>query len=308
MLMSIFLLLIGLTLLVVFSNIFVEAASSLANSFKIPKMVIGLTIASFCTCTPELAISFNSILEKSYDISISNVLGSCIINILLIIGLASIVKPIKIKSMTVKRELPLLLITTASFAFLFLDNTLTQMDALILIMFFIVLCLYLYSMIKQFKKTETEKPRFSKVMAIILTLFSIAIITFASEIVVEATTSIANSFNISIKIITMTIVVIGTSLPELMITVSSAKKGEFDITIGNIIGTNIFNICIVLGIPTLLFGPVTTFAFSYIDLFFLVLASLLFFVFSKSGKTIRKGEGVVMLLAFIVYYTYLFLT
>lgn len=307
MVMTIFFLLIGLILLVVFSNIFVEAAASLANSFKIPKMVIGLTIAAFGTCTPELAISFNSILEKSYDITISNVIGSCIINILLIIGLASIIKAIKIKTITVKNELFLLLVTTLTFAFLFLDNTLSKIDALILIIFFIVLCLYLYNMIRHFKKTETEEPKYSKMMAILITLFSIAIITVASEIVVNSTMAIAENFNISIKIITMTIIVIGTSLPELMITVSSAKKGEFDITVGNIIGTNIFNICIVLGIPTLLFGPVTTNAFSYIDLIFLVIGATFFFIFSKTHKAISKKEGAIMLLTFLIYYIYLFL-
>ncbi len=308
MLMTIFFLLIGLTLLVVFSNIFVDAASSLANSFKIPKMVIGLTIAAFGTCTPELAISFNSILEKSYDITISNVIGSCIINILLIIGLASIVKAIKIKTITVKNELTLLLITTITFAILFLDNTLSKADALILIIFFIVLGLYLYNMIKHFKKTEIEQPKYSKIMALIITILSIATITVASDIVVNSTMAIAESFNISIKIITMTIIVIGTSLPELMITVSSAKKGEFDITVGNIIGTNIFNICIVLGVPTLLFGPITTNAFNYFDLIFLVLAATFFFIFSKSNRAISKKEGTIMLLTFIIYYTYLFLS
>lgn len=308
MLMTIFFLLIGLILLVVFSNIFVDAASSLANSFKIPKMVIGLTIAAFGTCTPELAISFNSILEKSYDITISNVIGSCIINILLIIGLASIVKAIKIKTITVKNELTLLLITTITFAILFLDNTLSKADALILIIFFIVLGLYLYNMIKHFKKTEIEQPKYSKIMALIITILSIATITVASDIVVNSTMAIAESFNISIKIITMTIIVIGTSLPELMITVSSAKKGEFDITVGNIIGTNIFNICIVLGVPTLLFGPITTNAFNYFDLIFLVLAATFFFIFSKSNRAISKKEGSIMLLTFIIYYTYLFLS
>ena len=308
MVITIFILLVGLALLVIFSDIFVNAASSLANSFKIPKMVIGLTIAAFCTCTPELAISFISILDADYDITISNVVGSCIINILLIIGIASIVKPVRIKNTTVKRELPLLLITTITFTLLFLDNTLTKLDALILIMFFIILCLYLYKLIKQFKKTETEKPEYTKPMAIFLTIISIILITIASDIVVNSTSTVAEYFNISAKIITMTVIVIGTSLPELMITVSSAKKGEFDITVGNIIGTNIFNICIVLGLPTALFGPVTTYAFNYIDLFFLITAATLFFVCGKSERTISKFEGIIMLLVFILYYIYLFTT
>ena len=299
-------LVIGIILLVYFSNLFVDSASSIATSFKVPKMVIGLTIASFCTCTPELAISFNSIMSGNYDITLANIIGSCVVNILLIIGLASIVKPIKIKNNTVRKELPLLLITTTGFALLFLDGIISKIDALILILFFLMFCIYLIREIKKFKKVDDEQPKYSKGLALLLTISSIIIITVASNFVVDATIILAHGFNVSVKIITMTIIVIGTSLPELTITVQSARKGEFDLTVGNIIGTNIFNICIVLALPILIFGSIYTNAFNYIDLFYVVIAALFFFILGKSGKTITRGEGLIMIITFILYYLYVF--
>ena len=284
MFLKLFLLIFGLILLVVSSNKFVTAASSLANSFKIPKMVIALTIASFCTCTPELAISFNSIISNDYDITLANVIGSCVVNILLIVGLASLVGPIKIKTATVSKELPLLFITTTIFSILFLDN-----------------------MIKRFQQLEYDKPRYNIKISLIITFIIIMIITLASEVVVDSALYISEKLNISAKLISMVLIVIGTSLPELMITVVSAKKGEFDMTVGNIVGTNIFNICIVLGLPTLIFGNVYSLSFNYVDLGVVVLSALLFYILSKSEREISRYEGILMLFVFGLYYTYLFL-
>lgn len=307
MFLKLFLLIFGLILLVVSSNKFVTAASSLANSFKIPKMVIALTIASFCTCTPELAISFNSIISNDYDITLANVIGSCVVNILLIVGLASLVGPIKIKTATVSKELPLLFITTTIFSILFLDNTLSRLDALLLIFIFGIFCVYLYNMIKRFQQLEDDKPRYNRKISLIITFISIMIITLASEVVVDSALYISEKLNISAKLISMVLIVIGTSLPELMITVVSAKKGEFDMTVGNIVGTNIFNICIVLGLPTLIFGNVYSLSFNYVDLGVVVLSALLFYILSKSEREISRYEGILMLFVFGLYYTYLFL-
>lgn len=156
--------------------------------------------------------------------TIANVVGSSIVNILLIIGIASIIRPINIKSSTVRKELPILLITTIVFALLFIDKTLSRFDGLILILLFIVFCFYLVKLIKRFKKIEEEPPKFKKITSIILSVLSIGIIIVASDLVVNSTVYLAEIFNISAKIITMTVIVIGTSLPELTISVSSAKK------------------------------------------------------------------------------------
>lgn len=307
MVLNIFLLILGLILLVVASNLFVDSASSLANNFKLPKMVIALTIASFCTCTPELSISFSSILNNNYDVTLSNVIGSCVVNILLIIGIASIVKPIKIKTSTVSKELPLLVITTVAFSILFIDGNLSRIDAAVLLLLFIIFCLYLYKMIKRFKNLNDEKPKYSKAVSIILIIVSLIVIYFSGELVINSTLFLSEKLNISTKLISMVVIVIGTSLPELVITVTSAKKGEFDMTVGNIVGTNIFNICIVLGLPVLIFGTVSSISFSYIDFIAITVSALLFYFLGKSDKKITRFEGIIMVSIFISYYLYLFI-
>ena len=265
--------------MIVFSNIFVDGSTTLANSFKIPKMVVALTIASFCTFAPELAVSFSSL--ENYDVSIANVIGSCITNILLIIGIGSLIKPIKIETATVKKEIPLLILSSFVFCLLFLDGKISRYDALVLILLFLLFCLYLYKMIKRFKKAEEGSVKVNKLKAFIITVFSVFVIVGGSELVVDSTLYLSETYNIAPKLISMIVIVIGTSLPELMITITSARKGEFDMTVGNIIGSNIFNICIVLGLPILMFGGVVSSSFNYVDLIMLVLAPLLFYVFCK---------------------------
>ena len=297
------LLILGVVLLVVFSNIFVDSSTTLANGFRIPKMVVALTIASFCTCAPELAVSFSSL--ENYDVSIANVIGSCIANILLIIGIGSLIRPIKIETATVKKEIPLLILSSFVFCLLFLDGKISRYDALVLLLLFLLFCLYLYKMIKRFKKVEETDVKINKLKAFIITVFSVFVIVEGSELVVDSTLYLSETYNIAPKIISMIVIVIGTSLPELMITITSAKKGEFDMTVGNIIGSNIFNICIVLGLPILIFGGVVSSSFNYVDLFMLVLAPLLFYVFCKSKMTITRLEGLIMILVFCLYYSYL---
>ena len=304
MLLNITLLILGLILIIVSSNVFVDSASNLATSFKVPKMVIALTIASFSTCAPELAISFNSISSNNYDLTLANVVGSCVVNILLIIGLASIVRSVKVKTVTVGKELPLLVITTVVFCILFADGELSRYDAGILILLFILFGLYLYKMIKRFREVE-DGVKVNKVKSIILTILSILVIIFSSDLIVNSTLYLSEKLNIATKLISMIVIVIGTSLPELMITVTSAKKGEFDMTVGNIIGTNIFNICIVLGVPILIYGSVYSSAFNYIDLIAVIVAASMFYFQSRSERTITRFEGVIMVSLFICYYAYL---
>ena len=303
--LQILLLIFGLILLIVFSNIFVDSSTNLANGFKIPKMVIALTIASFCTCAPELAVSFSSL--ENYDVSIANVIGSCIANILLIIGIGSLMRPIKIETATVKKEIPLLILCSLMLSLLFLDGKISRYDSLVLMLLFMLFCLYLYKMIRRFKKVEEEAIKVNKLKSFIITIFSVFMIVEGSELVVDSTLYLSETYNIAPKLISMIVIVIGTSLPELMITITSAKKGEFDMTVGNIVGSNIFNICIVLGLPILIFGGVVSSSFNYVDLFMLVLSPLLFYIFCKSEMTITRLEGSMMIFVFFLYYGYLIL-
>ena len=315
LILNIAILLISLFLIIKFSDVFVDASVSIAESFKVPKMVIALTIAAFCTCAPELAISFNSISSGNSDMTLANVIGSSIINILLIIGISAMIKPIELKERTIKKELPLLVLITTAFFFLISDsffktslpNSLSRSDGIILIIWFITFCLYIYSITKKNRELFPKKPKFTKKQAIIRSIISVIGIIITSDFIVDSAVYIAESLNISQKIIAMTIIVIGTSLPELTITVLSAKKGEFDMAIGNIVGTNIFNICVVLGLPITIFGTVSSSAFNLVDLVVVLLAALLLFIFGRTNKELTRREGFIMVIVVIVYYIYIFI-
>ena len=313
---SIVLLFVGFVLLIKASDIFVDAISSIATHFKMSKMMIALTVAAFGTCAPELAISFNSISSYQGDIALANVIGSNIVNILLIVGLAAVVAPIKVKKSVIKKELPILLLITSIFAISlathFLDQSslfiLTRVDGILFILFFAVFILYIISVVKMKQGfLETSKPKYNMFWSIVLTIVCCLIIIFASDLVVENAKNLAEMANISTKIITMTVVVIGTSLPEMTMTVVAAKKGEFDIALGNIIGTNIFNIGIVLGLPLLIFGGFASPHFNLIDIFVVLIAACTLYYFAKNDKVLRRREGIAMILVFLAYYTYIFL-
>ena len=316
MLLDIVILLVGFVIIVKSSDILVDAASSLALRLRVPKMLIALTIVSFGTCAPEVAISFRSVANGDGVMAFANVIGSCIVNVFLIIGLASFIRPIKVRHATVKKELPLLFIVTTVFSILMLDagfnpltpNTFSRSDSLILMLLFSMFILYLVGMLfKRNKKNEEEsdKGKFSIIVSCLLLLITIILIIYSSEMIIDSAKAIATTLNISEKAITMTAIVIGTSLPEMIMTVTSAKKGEFDMAIGNIIGTNIFNICIVLGLPILIFGNIVLEGFGFIDILAVFLSSFLLFVFARSEREVSKKEGTIMLIVFVLYYVYM---
>ena len=315
MILDIVLLLVGFAIIIKSSDVLVDATSSLALKLRIPKMLIALTIVSFGTCAPEVAISFRSIASGDGVMAFANVIGSLIVNVFLIIGLASFVRPIKVRHATVKKELPLLLIITTAFSILMLDsvfnpltdNIFSRRDSIILILLFCMFLLYLVGMLfKRNKKDEViEQGKYSPFLSCVLLLVTIILIIYSSDLIVESAKNIASFLNISEKIITMTAIVIGTSLPEMIMTVISARKGEFDMAIGNIIGTNIFNICIVLGLPILIFGNIALDGFGFIDIFTVFLSSLLLFIFARSEREVSKKEGITMLLVFVLYYVYM---
>ena len=315
MLLDIVLLLVGFVIIVKSSDVLVDAASSLALKLRVPKMLIALTIVSFGTCAPEAAISFRSVANGDGVMAFANVIGSCIVNVFLIIGLASFIRPIKVRHATVKKELPLLFIVTTVFSILMLDavfnpltpNTFSRRDSLVLILLFCMFVLYLVGMLfKRSKKDEDiEKGKYSSLISCVLLLITIILIIYSSDLIVNSAKNIASALNISEKAITMTAIVIGTSLPEMIMTVTSARKGEFDMAIGNIIGTNIFNICIVLGLPILIFGDIVLEGFGFIDILAVFLSSFLLFVFARSEREVSKKEGTIMLIVFVLYYVYM---
>lgn len=314
MILNLVFLIVGFIILIKGADIFVDGASAVAGNFKVPKMLIGLTIVAFGTSAPELAVSIKSLLSGSGDMVLGNVIGSNILNILLILGLSAMFHSLAVKNNTVKKELPITLMITTAFAVLLSDsiftknltNSFTRGDGIVLLLFFGVFMYYLISMSKNKTDTaeidDTNYPSMKK--AIFLTLLGLIGIVFGSNFVVESASFIAKTIGISERMISLTIVAIGTSLPELVTSVAATRKGEYDIAIGNVVGSNIFNIGIVIGIPVAILGGISKINFSYIDIVVMILSALFLFFFAHNDHKISKKEGIFFLLAFILYYSY----
>ena len=314
LLINLALLLIGFVFLIKGADIFVDGASDTARKFRVPKMLIGLTIVSFGTSAPELAVSIQSILFGKGDILLGNVVGSNVLNILLILGLASLVGTLRVNTATVKKEIPVLVLITLAFAALLSDkifglaeNIFTRQDGIVLLLFFCIFIYYLIGMARK-KDTNEEENKDEKPVKLVKALLMIVIglfgIVLGSDFVVKGASEIAATFGVSQRIISLTIVALGTSLPELVTSVIATKKGEYDIAIGNIVGSNIFNIGIVAGLPVAIFGGVGGGAFSYIDIIALIISAVILFFFARHGGRIGYKKGIIFLLMFAAYYGY----
>ncbi len=316
LILPIVLLIVGFVLLIKGADWLVDGASSIATHFRVSKTLIGLTIIAFGTSAPELAVSISSLANGSTDMLLGNVIGSNIMNVLLLIGIGAIICPIKVSHATTKKELPILLLISTALVILFFDvslnnassNSITRSDAIICLLFFAIFLYYLIVMAKRNREATTikkEKPKYKMGLAIIMTLIGLAGLVGGSQLVVSNATEIARAMGISDRIIALTIIALGTSLPELVTTVIAARKKETDLIVGNIIGSNIFNICIVMGVPVAIFGAITPESFQYVDIFMMILSALLLFIMTRHDKNISRREGVLMLLVFAAYYGYI---
>ena len=312
MIIYITLLIIGFIVLIKGADIFVDGASSVAGNFKVSKMLIGLTIVAFGTSAPEFAVSVKSLLSGSGDMVLGNVIGSNILNILLILGVSSMFHSLKVKDNTVKKELPITLLMTAIFIVLLSDklfdkgfnNTFTRSDGIVIILFFLVFVYYLIKMARnKIDKSQDEKYMSMK-KAILFTILGIAGIIIGSNLVVENASAIARTIGISESMVALTIVALGTSLPELVTSITATRKGEYDIAIGNVVGSNIFNIGMVIGAPIAIFGGIQQFSINYIDLITMIISAFLLFIFSYNDRKISKFEGSIFLIMFVTYYGY----
>lgn len=312
MLINIILLVVGFILLIKGADIFVDGASNVASNFKVSKMLIGLTIVAFGTSAPEFAVSVKSLLSGNGDIVLGNVIGSNILNILLILGTSAMFHSLTVKNNTVKKELPITMLITILFATLLSDhifdlkltNTFTRSDGIVLLLFFLVFIYYLISMMRKKIDDSDNDISMSLLKSIVFTIFGIIAIVIGSNLVVDSASLIAKSIGISERIIGLTIIALGTSLPELVTSVTATRKGEYDIAIGNVVGSNIFNIGMVIGLPVAIFGGINHITFNYIDLLVMIISAILLFIFSYNDYKISKKEGIVFLLLFIVYYSY----
>lgn len=353
LLINLALLLVGFVFLIKGADIFVDGASDTARKFRVPKMLIGLTIVSFGTSAPELAVSIQSILSGKGDILLGNVIGSNILNILLILGLSALVGTLHVNTATVKKEIPVLILITIAFTVVLSDkifglgeNLFTRQDGIILLLFFCVFIYYLFGManrktgtenevtekksvkketsrtekvaevktekvaeakkekVAEVKKEADEEGEVNLVKAVLMVVFGLVGIVFGSDLVVKGASEIAATFGVSQRIISLTIVALGTSLPELVTSVIATRKGEYDIAIGNIVGSDIFNIGIVAGLPVALLGGVGGSAFSVVDIAALVISPIVLYFFARRGHRIGFKKGIAFLLMFVVYYGY----
>lgn len=316
LILNIILAVVGFVLLIKCADFFVDGASSLAKNLKIPTVVIGLTIVAFGTSAPEFAISFSSHLSGNTDMMFGNVMGSNVANILLILGLAVLIKPFEVVKDVAKKEIPILLLITVGVSVLFLDmpftgayaNALSRSDGIVMLLLFSIFVYYLVSILTKKKSDDTvENAKFKIPMSCVMIFLGLAGIIIGSNLVVNNAAQFAESIGVSQKIISVTIISIGTSLPELVTTIVAAKKGENSLVIGNIIGSNIFNIAIVLGLPVIILGEVATTAFGIVDIIFMLLAVVLLWIFAATGKKLRRCEGIVLLAVYGIYIAYIVL-
>lgn len=314
--MELLLLTVGFCLLMKGADWFVEGACGIADRFGIPQIVIGLTIVAMGTSLPEAAVSISAAMKGSAEITIGNVVGSNILNILLILGLASVICAMPVQKSTVRYEIPLVIFVTVILGLLGLsDNTVGRLDGIILLALMAVYMVYLLKMAKKGTAPEEERQekqerqeRQEKRIPVWKTLLMVALggfmIIYGSDVTVDAATSLAVFFGMSERFIGLTIVALGTSLPELVTSVTAAVKGKADIAIGNIVGSNIFNILFVVGAAAVI-TPVAYASNFLVDSLVAVGAAVMLFLCVVKKKRLGRLGGIPMLFSYAAYFVYL---
>ena len=300
------LLALGFVLLGKGADWFVEGAAGIAAKFGIPQLVIGLTIVAMGTSAPEAAVSIAASLKGSADITIGNVVGSNIINILVILGCAAVITPLLLARSTARIEIPYVIAVTALLYFQGMDGAITFFDGVILCVGFVVYLLYLYRMAINSAPIEEEEQgeEMSLGKCVVWTLGGLAVIIAGSNVTVNAATAIAVFMGLSERIIGLTIVALGTSLPELFTSVTAARKGNADIAIGNIVGSNIFNILFVVALSALIVDIPFDKAFTF-DSYVAIAAAVLLWVCVLPKEKLARWAGALMLASYGVYLWYL---
>jgi cation:H+ antiporter len=311
---------VGLAMLFAGSEFLIRGSVKIAKRMHISQLVIGLTVVAFGTSTPELVVSINSALEGQADISLGNIIGSNIVNIGLILGLSAAIFPIAVHIKTIRREIPIMLAVSLIIIPISLDGTISQIDGAFLV---ISLIAFIYFSYRQSKKENTQIPliiddnrensisnnlAFTPLIKnILFVIIGIILLYFGSSFTVDNAVSIANSLGISERIIGLTIIAIGTSLPELITSVGAARKKHADLSIGNIIGSNIFNVLSILGISSLIIGIKVNFTI-FIDYIVMIGFSAALIPVMKSGFIITKKEGYILVTAYLLYLGFLIMT
>ena len=300
---------LGFVLLVKGADWFVEGAASIADKFGIPQLVIGLTIVAMGTSAPEAAVSISAALKGSAEITIGNVIGSNILNILVILGLTAVIKPVFVQRTTIFYEIPMMIGITILLAVLGLqDNIVGRIEGLVLMGCMVLYMMYLLRLAKRGVAENEALDEYAESTSmgrlIILVIIGVAAIVWGSDIAVNAATALARIFGMSERFIGLTIVALGTSLPELVTSATAALKGNSDIAVGNIVGSNLFNIMFVVGLTAVITPVVYMPAFKTDSLVAIGAAVLLWLcVFRK--QTLNRLHGIILLACYSSYFVYL---
>lgn len=308
--MNYLLLVIGFVLLVKGADFFVSGSSNIAKKFGIPEVVIGLTIVAFGTSAPELAVSTTASLSGSNAIAVSNVLGSNLFNLLLVLGVCSFIKTINVSDRIIKHEFPVLIVgSTLLVVLMYFGHELSRLDGVLLLVLF---AYFLASTLKfAFSNKEAVDTGLDGIkeqnvfVSLIFIVGGLVAIVLGGDLVVDSATVIATSFGVSETVIGLTIVAMGTSLPELVTSIVAARKGNADIALGNVVGSNIFNVLLILG-ATSVISPITIDRLGLMDGMIALAVTVLVYLVARRNKEINKKASIVLLILFVVYNVFIF--
>lgn len=317
LLKSAIILVIGFVLLIKGADFFVEGSSSVAKKFNVPSLIIGMTIVAMGTSLPELAVSVTASMIGNNTLAVSNVAGSNIFNLMVVCGACALFAPLTIEKNTLLKEFPFSIICAGLLVVLgFLGMSLGRVDGIIFLVIFIVYLLWMIRSAKQARnagdKLEEAEEEFVEEEIKILPMWKCLLfivggmiaIKYGGDFVVDGASAIAAGFGLSQTLIGLTIVALGTSLPELVTSIVAARKDEVDMALGNVIGSNIFNILLILGVAAAI-SPITFLMENIIDIVILIVMSLVVWIFAWTSKEINRKEGIMMLLMYAVYMVYI---
>lgn len=313
--MTYVLLLVGFALLIKGADFFVEGSSKIARLLKVPPMLVGLTIVAFGTSSPEATVSIIAAMEGNSAVSLGNVIGSNIFNITLVVGITAILNPLKVESETIRKEIPFTLLASVALWVLISDialqgdgaNLITRSEGIILLLFFAIFLYYIFEVARNNRENGVDTGDTTGVTwgkNIVFTLGGLAGIIFGGDLVVDNATDIALSIGMSETLVGLTIVAVGTSLPELITSITAALKKESEIALGNIVGSNIFNILLVIGASATI-SPLAVDSKIFFDLIFMILFTIVLLIFSRSKYKVSKKEGAILALVYVAYLTYI---
>ena len=316
MILNILLLIIGLALVVGGANFLTDGAASIAKRFRLSDLVIGLTVLAFGTSAPELTVSLMAALKGSADIAIGNVIGSNIFNILAIVGITALIMPLTMSNSTFRIEIPLTILSSAVLFFMANDrlfdmageNVITRTEGFVLLAFFLIFLFYTFNMSKG-EESPGQVRQFALPLSIIMVIGGLVALVFGGDLFVDNAAMLAGRMGVSESVVAITIVAGGTSLPELVTTLVAAIKKRPGMAIGNIVGSNLFNILLILGVSSSI-SPIRIQGITVVDYGIFILSAILLYVFGLffGDKTIKRFEGSILLSLFICYTVYVVMT